>query len=746
MRFHFQIESWETRWLPFLKPLLHGHGGGFNATRPGTVTEVKLHADKKETKKIISTSQTLLSKLLGRENDAKQPSLDDYAGSIIDRDGYEFLFVHPLEQLVTVPYGQFLFSRYLSKFTSPSTWFPIPQFTWEIGTPGTLPGLYNAFLSADYIAQDIETVQQELAITCSCYTGIWFDRTRNAIRIHSVVIPCREEYELGWIQRFNQLPAPKIFQNGKYDNAYFLRWRAPVRNWKFDTITLFHCWYCELPKDLAAIVAFVLRKWVFWKEESNVPIHSEKYYRYNAKDGFTTALSFLALLTEMPAYAFENYKQEFPINYPCILAELTGIKRHEDNFNNLKQRVASNIDTANERLRACLGEPKFNSNSAPQCVRLWKVLGSGDITSSDSSDRDKVKYRHPLNIFIVDQIETLRKDRKLLSSYFKDGITYGGRFLYNLNPHGTTTGRLASQEHHFWIGLQIQNIPVRRTDIKYKECFLADPGFYFGEGDFEQAESRDTAYITGDPALLTAINSPYDFHAVNAAAFFGVPYDKIVDALGNVLDKELRDLSKRTNHGANYNMGAQVLLDTMGIKNVLRAREMLNLPKSWTLLEVTQYLLDCFTKTYPVVRNDYQKWVKYQVDNFHTLVGATGWTRYCFGKPSKSKPALNAYVAHCPQSLNAMTLNKAWWRVFCEIAIQEPDDFKLCAQIHDSILFQYRIGRVDLAHRVHQCMLFDIPVTDINSNVRTLHVPVAMKGESEIWANIKKLPPLKLAA
>jgi hypothetical protein len=93
-----------------------------------------------------------------------------------------------------------------------------------------------------------------------------------------------------------------------------------------------------------------------------------------------------------------------------------------------------------------------------------------------------------------------------------------------------------------------------------------------------------------------------------------------------------------------------------------------------------------------------------------------------------------------------MTLNKAWQKVFYEIALTNPTDFKLCAQIHDSILFQYRIGRVDLVRRVHDAMLFDTPVTDISGITRMLRVPVDIKGEHTVWANIKKIPNQVLLA
>jgi DNA polymerase I-like protein with 3'-5' exonuclease and polymerase domains len=740
----FQVHPSDRNFLPHLKGLLSNHSVRLNDSTPLTVTEVEIRAKQANCRNVCVTNQRLLARLLGRSDDRKQPTLDDYSGSIIERNGVEYLILNPIEHLITTTTGKFLYERYLSKFTSPSKWLPIPPFSWEVATPARLPDLYADFSSADYISIDIETVEYDLAITCVSYCGIWIDRRTNRFRLHSIVIPFKEEYELAWIHKFNALPIPKIFQNGKYDNAYFLRWGLPVCSWRFDTAHLFHSWYSELPKRLDFIVSFMVRSWEFWKNERNVPIHSYEYYRYNAKDSFTTALSFLCLLKEMPEWALKNFQLEFPLVFPCLLAELTGIKLHEKNFEQLRDRIEERVAARLEDLRASLGEPNFNPNSPPQCVRLWKVLGSSDITSSSAPDRDKVKNRHPLNSFVVDSIEKIRKDRKLLSSYLKDGITLNGRIVYQVNPHGTDTGRLASQESHFWCGLQIHNAPRDTKEISFRSVYAPDNEFELGEADYEQAESRDTANITGDEKYLEAVGGSRDFHSINCAAFFGVPYEKIMDTDGSILDTELRDLSKRVNHGANYNMGWRVLLDTMGIQNVLRARELLKLPKDWTLRQVCEYLLSCFDKSYPVIRGAYHDWIKYQVKTFKLLVGATGWTRYCFGHPAINKQDLNAYVAHPPQSLNAMTLNKAWMKIFYEVYLPNSTDFKLCAQIHDSILFQYRIGREDLIWSVYKCMDFDIPVTDIRGKVRILRVPTAMKAGPGTWNQIQKIKHYEL--
>ena len=108
-------------------------------------------------------------------------------------------------------------------------------------------------------------------------------------------------------------------------------------------------------------------------------------------------------------------------------------------------------------------------------------------------------------------------------------------------------------------------------------------------------------------------------------------------------------------------------------------------------------------------------------------IASGDWTRYCFGKPDKSKSDLNAYVAHPPQSLNARTLNEAYMRVFYEVALPNPDTFRLHAQIHDSILFSYRNGYENLADKVRECMEIPVTVRDISGTYRTFTVPAALK-------------------
>ena len=103
------------------------------------------------------------------------------------------------------------------------------------------------------------------------------------------------------------------------------------------------------------------------------------------------------------------------------------------------------------------------------------------------------------------------------------------------------------------------------------------------------------------------------------------------------------------------------------------------------------------------------------------------WTRRCFGDPENNKPDLNAYAAHPPQSLNARTLNEAFLQVFYEIALPNPDTFRLHAQIHDSILFSYKAGWEKHIESVRHLMEIPVSVRDVHGTLRTFVVPAAVK-------------------
>lgn len=711
----------DENYLPRFKTLITGHQVYIKMETPTTLSEVTIACQKAKIDAVLVTNESVLQRLVAyvSPNVKKEITLDNYAGSLLHHSGVDYLILNPLEHLVTVDYAKFLFTRYLTKVLAKERWYQQTEFTWEIANENSIELIYEAFAQAALIAVDIETTQDALAITCAGYCAVFFENGK--IETHTVVIPCTSMFFLTWIRKFNQLPAGKIFQNGQYDNAYFLRFNAPVYNWLHDTQNMFHSWYSELPKRLDFIAAFTLRDVYFWKNESDTN-DLEQYYRYNARDCWATANSYLSMLTEVPEYVLANYQTEFPLNYPCLQAAMEGLAIDNDARTVIRATQDEILTSELRSLQTMLAVPEFNPSSPKQVTTLWKLLGCSDIKSSNVKDMDKVAARHPLNAHIVHKIIAYREARKLLSTYI-DVEQLNGRLMYALNPAGTDTGRLASKASQFWCGTQIQNIPPYA-----KQMVVADPGYHLAEIDFSQSEARCVAYLSQDANLIATVESDKDYHKLNAEMFFGTPYDQV--------DDNLRQLSKRVNHGSNYNMGANVLIETMTPARVWEAKRILKLPAKYNLREVAQYLLDRYAAAYPMVKGDWYNEIIYEVQTTGQLRSVLGWTRQCFSDPSKNKRALNKYVAHVPQNLSVAIINKAFMQLFkwqLESYAAGSNDFRLKAQIHDSILFQYRIGQTALVAKAKALMTIPVQV-----NGRTLLIPADVKCGDRRWSALKK--------
>lgn len=735
MRLFFLGTHQDTAYLPRLKGCVGAAQVTYSLEPVSTWAEVKHFCEKRNITQVFTTSTALLKILLMRQHEKAAPSLANYAGSLFMRDGITVVIVAPLEQLITVSYGEHLLRRYISKLTAPETWTESTPFIWDILTPANLEGIYESYKSAYAIAVDIETTKENLAITCIGYTAVFMDG--NTIRTHSSVLWLDSMFAVAWMRKFNSLPAPKILQNGKYDCAYLARYNAPVYNYLWDTINLFHCWYSEMPKDLAFIQGYSLRKSMYWKDLAKTSDKLE-YAKYNAHDTHATANAWISMMISLPDYAKDNYLNEFPLVFPCHLCEMTGIERDMQELEIAAAEVSAEISADSIALDKMIGVKNFNVNSPKQMKLLLKTLGCSDLESSDEKSLMKASFRHPLNDRIFSKVLDIRGNRKLISTYLVSGKEHNNVILYALNPHGTDTSRLASREHHFWCGLQVQNIPRGKA---VKRTLKARAGARMFEVDLEQAESRDTAFIAGDESLQRAVSGEKDFHSVNASAFFGVSYESIFDSVtAKTLNKALRDLAKKVNHGANYNMGAAVLVATMGLRKIHEAAALLGLPKFWAPKQIAEFLLAAFHRTYPSLRETYYPGITKEVLLTHRLTSTAihavpyqasskGLVRYCFGKPDKNKSDLNSYIAHAPQSLNAQTLNKAFMRVFYEIALPTPLTlFKLLAQIHDSILGEFAEGHEHLAQRVKQCMEIPVTVKGYDGVTRTFTVPAAIKA------------------
>jgi len=421
------------------------------------------------------------------------------------------------------------------------------------------------------------------------------------------------------------------------------------------------------------ITAFAVRRIRFWKDDAAGDEFS--LFEYNARDCWATMNAWCSLLLEVPDWALRNYLMEFPLVFPCLHMEADGLSLDRAKFDEAKAAAEVAVEKQREKLHAWFG-PSFNPASPDQCKRLLKVLGMGEVESADAKAMNACAAVHPFNELIVSAILAYRKQAKAVKSWI-----------------------MVDSD---WEGL--------------------------AEGDYAQSEARCVGYMSGCTSLITLVESDRDYHSWNAHKFFGVPYEEV--------SKPLRNLSKRVNHGSNYNMGAAVLLDTMGPKAVAEARNLLKLPAKWTLQQVCTHLLKTYEQTYPEVKKDWYDEVKRTIKLTKKLVSPLGWTRHFFADPTASKPALNAAVAHGPQNFSVGIINRVFYRIWHDSVYGDlRDKVRLKAQIHDSLFFAYR--GADTPGVVLERMKESVQVKGTDGVVRTMTIPPDMNSGEKYWGDLK---------
>lgn len=720
---------------------------------------------------IILSHCLLLSKLvkqkLGKDVLLKQgnrtltPSAN-WAGAMFEVEGVKVIISRPFKQLVTIPYAKFLLRWYTNKHLNPR-FVGTPPMHWCNLNHHNIQGEYELFQNALYIAVDIETKKTPISevraealrakghnlsgiyalmnpkssgknyVNCIPemdmigYCGL-FRREDGSLYSKSIVLTISSMEDIYWMRKFNSLSAPKITQNGGYEASYLIRYNAPLKNWLCDTFHFMHSWYAELPRTLDFITSLFISDYEYWKDEM-----ASNREEYNAKDTHNTLWCWVLMVNMAPQWAKDNYLIEFRKVFPAITSGLEGFKVDEKERDRLREHHTKLKNKAEESLsKICW--PYFNAGSAKQVLTLLNAMSVVKYKSSDDKALRKFSEQGPLCAKIAELITSYREHSKKLSTYINSRL-FEGRLLYEVNHGGTDTGRAASKASNFWVGTQIQN-----QDNSLRSMYVADDGWVIANCDGSQAESRCTAYISEDPTLIDSVENAPDFHTRNASLFFGIPEDEIVqniyDEEGNFVgkDKALRTLSKRVNHGSNYNMGASVLLETMGISNVLNAKHLLNLPQHYSLIDVCKYLLGTFNDTYPLVKGKYYDEVIEEIRITSRLVGPTGWTRYCFELPSKTgnKPVLNKYVAHPPQSLSVMLVDEAEFDFWYEWQIKK-NKVRLKAQVHDEVVFQVRPEDDKEARKALSKLL----ARPVEVRGRTMVIPNDGGNSSVCWGDLK---------
>lgn len=514
---------------------------------------------------------------------------------------------------------------------------------------------------------------------------------------------------------------PKIFQNGCYDCAWFIRYHIAVRNYYIDTMHMFHSIWCESEKSLGFIATMMLDHVQYWKDDikgdkktrdkvEKVPQTAkglEIYWRYNALDGYYTlmAATYLVfrLVNPTMVWALKNYVQEFEDQVgPYYAMTMTGMKVDRKRQKYKKKQWMRDHEQQLRELRVWVDDPDFNPNSQPEYASLlYDVLGAKPIVSGRGKHKtpersvDKritrlIKRQHSLLEWTIDRVNETKEPLNKITKYGDMYCPYD-RFLYNIS-RTTETSRTSGRNHHYWIGTNPQNI-----DKPTRDMFIADKGFFFFDPDYSQSDSWFVAFESQDPDYMRNVQDERDTHCLHAEKFFGIPYDEVFKGHLEEADwcedpiEGVRQNTKRITHGASYRMGGYTLYQLMGFEAVIAtARKMgYNNAHLWPQKQLVSFcdaLLGTFFKMYGRLPDWFNDIAISAVQQGNKATCYGGYTRFFFGDILDDQAVQRELSAFYGQGGTGGNVNRTLRTLFYNSDLRDLG-VKFHLQVHDDLLF-----------------------------------------------------------
>lgn len=761
MRVLVNYDISEQKHLSVLAYYLKQHGlQAVSSSQSLTLGELLLKAKAGSCNAILLCNQGTLKNCVPGE----EPTLDKYRGSRLNFS-IPAIVCNSLAHVHSVPHGEWLLNKDIAKLKD-LVLDPL-LFEFEVlKTTESFAGAFSIIKRALVLSTDIETdvlcqpkdkLPEEVKVNpveagTTVITSISWSCLMADGSIITFVLPFLNFGKMHWsteteygqaiqfMRTVNALGIPTVMQNGMYDSTHLIRYHAEPHNFVLDTMGMAHSEFSELPKDLAFIASYTLYDYVYWKDDADLSKKEQdiqKFWAYNAKDTWHTLRIAIQQLRTMPAYARKNYAEQFKLVYPSLYCSFEGWKIDNEVRAVLRAKAETELQSALKTLRVMFANPYFNPGSWQQVSKyLYEVFGAKNprIGKSKSGTDEKnllaVAQQHPLLARLTAEILSYRGAQKAIGTYY-DFFQKNERLLYALDPFGTETSRMACKASSLWCGTQVQNIPSYA-----KEMLVADQGFELVEVDNSQSEARCTAYCSQELKLIEALESTtHDFYRTLGTLFFNMPYEEVTDFFRNKVLKKIV-------HGTNYMMGAGTFIENIGVQILHETAGKLGLrivvvprknhPEEITIKAFASRLLEAYHVPFPRVRLWYKE-LYHEILTTGFLVGPTGHTRKFFGNIAKDHQMLRGAVAHQPQNLSVAVLNKGYWRVYKDLVQTSNGEFRMKAQVHDSIPAQYPIEKRDYyLPRMLECMTNPVTV-----HGRVLRIPIDAKcGPS--WKQMHK--------
>ncbi len=395
---------------------------------------------------------------------------------------------------------------------------------------------------------------------------------------------------------------------------------------------------------------------------------------------------------------------EVPLVRVLAEMEIIGVKVDRRRLDEIGADLASEAAVAQRQLYHLAGE-EFNPNSPKQLADVLfnrlRLAGSKRTKSGYSTDAsvlEGLRDAHP----IVPVLLRYRELEKLRSTFYEGlraEVSEDGRIHASYNQTVARTGRISSERPN------LQNIPVRSEEgRRFREVFVAPEGRVLISADYSQIELRVLAHLSGDEALLAALQSDEDIHRSVAARVFKVPPEQV--------SYEQRSVAKMVAYGLSYGMEAYGLSQRLGVS-----------PAD------ADVILDAFFKAFPGLLS----YRRIAVDEARRL----GYTATLLGR-RRYIPELNSSNRSVRLSAERQAMNAATQGLAADIfkialvelrERLEPLSALLVLQVHDEVVVEAPADRTEEAKAV---------VVSAMTGAYTLSVPLVVNvGVGPTWASAK---------
>lgn len=265
-----------------------------------------------------------------------------------------------------------------------------------------------------------------------------------------------------------------------------------------------------------------------------------------------------------------------------------------------------------------------------------------------------------------------KEHQKIVSTYGEGFLAHvhakTGRIHARFRALGALTGRASCAEPN------LQNIPAGSA---FRACFRAPPGRRLITADYQGAELRILAEMSGDPVFIRTLAAGGDLHAIVASRLFGAPVSKDQHP-------ELRARAKAINFGLAYGMGAQGLGAQLGVS-----------------VEEAERLLEGYFRAFPRIRGFLEESARGALRRgvAETLAGRRYWFTD-MRRDGKDEASLARVAKNMPiQGTNADITKLAMARIVAALGAKRLDAF-LVNMVHDELVVEAAEGDAEAVRAV----------------------------------------------